>query len=320
MAERNGRHDDRDAARLLEHAVDVGRTGGAERAGGATPARAPQGPLQWAAAEFERVQAARIATGEQLRAVLQGRAVGWGVVTEPLAAPGPLDPDTPADGTAPDVEALLRAIRQGHDRGPVPLLGAAYQRYAREERELRGALATILETHPAWAWLGRVRGIGPTLAARLLSRLRIERAPTPSAFWRYCGLGTDVVATPDAAGTDGTPGTVRVAQPRLRRGEAATYNPAAKVVCYLIGLSLMRQGGAYKAYYRERRAGLEVTRADWTAARRHLGALRSTEKLLLVHLWTAWRAALGLPLLGPYTRPGHRLTRVLEPSDMLDDP
>ena len=271
----------------------------------------PRGPLQWATAEFERVQAARIATGEQLRAVLQGRAAGWTVVTADGA-----DARLPAGAAPREVDALLRAIQRGPDAGPVPLLGAAYQRHAREERELRATFATLLESHPAWGWLRRVRGIGPTLAARLLARLRIERAPTPSAFWRYCGLGTDVVATPHA---DGTCGAARVAQPRLRRGEAATYSPAAKAVCYLIGLSLMRQGSAYKAYYHERRAGLEVTRPHWTAARRHLGGLRSTEKLLLVHLWTAWRAALGLPLIGPYTRTGHRPSRVLEPWDMLDD-
>jgi hypothetical protein len=190
------------------------------------------------------------------------------------------------------------------------MLGAPYQRYVREERELRAGFATLLEGHPAWDWLRQVRGIGPTLAARLLARLRIERAPTPSAFWRYCGLGTDAVTAVDAGGTRGA---TRVAQPRLRRGERSTYSPTAKAVCYLIGLSLMRQGSAYKAYYRERRAGLEVTRPDWTAARRHLGALRSTEKLLLAHLWVAWRAALGyrssVRTRAPAARPAACLSR-----------
>ena len=277
-------------------------------------ASAPRGPLQWAAAEFERVQAARIATGEQLRAVLQGRAVGWTLVP---AADGAADVGrhAPEGGETAPVDGILRAIGQGGTLGPVPMLGAAYQRYVREERELRAGFATLLEGHPAWDWLRQVRGIGPTLAARLLARLRIERAPTPSAFWRYCGLGTDAVTAVDAGGIRGA---TRVAQPRLRRGERSTYSPTAKAVCYLIGLSLMRQGSAYKAYYQERRARLEVTRPDWTAARRHLGALRSTEKLLLAHLWVAWRAALGLPLLGPYTRTGRPPGRVLEPRDMLD--
>ena len=301
-----------DAAGL---AVAPAPTAGPENA--RSGASAPRGPLQWAAAEFERVQAARIATGEQLRAVLQGRAVGWTLVPADNGAPDVGRPASAGGATGP-VDGLLRAIGRGSTLGPVPMLGAAYQRYVREERELRAGFATLLDGHPAWDWLRQVRGIGPTLAARLLARLRIERAPTPSAFWRYCGLGTDAVTTVDADGICGATRVARVAQPRLRRGERSTYSPTAKAVCYLIGLSLMRQGSGYKAYYQERRAGLEVTRPDWTAARRHLGALRSTEKLLLAHLWVTWRAALGLPLIGPYTRAGRPPKRVLEPWDMLD--
>lgn len=301
-------------AHAADPAVAQAPTSGAKAR---SDAGAPRGPLQWAAAEFERVQAARIATGEQLRAVLQGRAVGWTLIPADDGVPD-VGRGAPEGGETAPVDGILRAIGRGGTLGPVPMLGAAYQRYVREERELRAGFATLLEGHPAWDWLRQVRGIGPTLAARLLARLRIERAPTPSAFWRYCGLGTDAVATIDPGGTCGATRVARVAQPRLRRGERSTYSPSAKAVCYLIGLSLMRQGSAYKTYYRERRAGLEVTRPDWTAARRHLGALRSTEKLLLAHLWVAWRAALGLPLIGPYTRTGRPPSRVLAPRDMLD--
>lgn len=44
------------------------------------------------------------------------------------------------------------------------------------ERMLAREMARRVAEHPAWPWLERVRGVGPTLAARLLARLRIDRA------------------------------------------------------------------------------------------------------------------------------------------------
>jgi hypothetical protein len=268
--------------------------------------------LRWIAAAFETAQAHRLRTGEQIRGIAQGRD----------AAPAPL--------TAGALEALLSRIRAGTTSGPVPVLGEAYRRQWNEERDLLRLMSEQLARHPAWPWLERVRGMGPSLAARLLARLEIERAPTPSSFWSYCGLATVAaevfrcaecgyelslpsgrhVRMGHRAPVTGEPcsgalaaagaGVRRVAQPRPTRGESAPYDREAKKLCYLIGISFVRQGDAYKRYYDEQRARLDAAKPDWIPRRRHLTALRMTEKLFLAHLWLVWREALGLPITAPY--------------------
>ena len=41
-------------------------------------------------------------------------------------------------------------------------------------------MQALIARHPAWAWLRAVRGVGSVLAARLLARLDISRAPVAS--------------------------------------------------------------------------------------------------------------------------------------------
>ena len=273
--------------------------------------------LRWIASAFDSAQQLRIKTGEQLRAVLQGRDRKW-VVGSPIID----DPDE-----------LLGRIRGGGTLGPVPLLGAAYQRYWKDEREMQRLMSEHVAAHPAWPWLSRVRGIGPSLAARLLSRLDVERAPTPSSFWSYCGLATVTAevhrcdlcghrvtlaagrrvraphrspSTSEPCGGALVPDTtddaaqVRVAQPRPSRGESAPYDRTAKQLCYLVGVSFLRTGGAYKAHYGDQRTRLDERKPDWTPRRKHLTAMRMTEKLFLAHLWIVWRESVGLPVTTPY--------------------
>lgn len=279
---------------------------------GVSPLRDTQ-DLRWIAGAFESAQAQRLRTGEQIRTLVQSGAM---------------------NGMAPrgvnEIEALLARIRSSGAPAPLASLGDAYRRQWNEERDLLRLLSERIARHPAWPWLERVRGIGPSLAARLLARLEIERAPTPSSFWSYCGLATVAaqlyrcqqcefelslaagrhVRAGHRAPISGQPcggtlvpageGSRRVAQPRPTRGESAPYDREAKKLCYLIGISFVRQGDAYKRYYNEQRARLDVAKPEWIPRRRHLTALRMTEKLFLAHLWLVWREQLGLPITAPY--------------------
>lgn len=261
--------------------------------------------LRWAAAGYENAQRDRVRYGEQLRAILQGRDAKWGCVA--------LD-DT-------EIARRLKEIR-ATGNGPVPVLGLLYARASEQEREMSRQMEALVEQHPAWPWLEDVKGIGTTLAARLLSRLDIARAPAPSSFWAYCGLatipaeefrcaecghgafaapGTRLVKQHLMRGTGqrcagamqpiGTTPLVRVAQPRPRRGEQARYDLEAKTICYLIGVSFVRCGGAYREVYDERKAHLAAGHPDWPPKRVHLAAVRATVKRFLAELWVAWHEA-----------------------------
>ena len=290
--------------------------------------------LRWIADAYEQAQRVRVETGERIRAILQGRDERGDVVGVT---------SSPAD--------VLTAIRRGDIDGPVPLLGRTYRRHADEERELRRAMVTALTAHPAWPWLARVKGIGATLAAKLLARLDVTRAPSPSSFWSYCGLATvpgieyrcqtcglraSFPTRYRVKGTHMRPDTkspctgsldphrgpetgVRVAQPRPAAGEKASYDQYAKKVCYLIGVSFLRSGSAYERYYREQRARMERERPGWTSGRMHFAALRKTEKLFLAQLWAVWREAVGMPTTSPYAQGVLGRPDYIPPSSMVED-
>jgi hypothetical protein len=265
---------------------------------------------------FDDAQARRIAFGEKIRAVLQGRDPKWGWADLPDC----------------DADVCLKMIRDGTLKKPVPVLGAAYVKAADDESDYRDQIERVIPTHPAWYWLKAVRGAGSLLSGRLLARLDLAKAATPSAFWSYCGLATVpgagyeckvcglAVAYPLGYAPTGShqrlhskgrcPGqlellhgkNVRVAPRAPRRGQSARYDRSAKKICYLLGVSFLRCRSPYANYYRDQRDRHALNHPDWTDQRQHLSALRKTEKLFLAHLWCVWREALGLPTIN-FIRP-----------------
>lgn len=222
-------------------------------------------PLRWAVGALESATARRRRVEERLRAAVTGADARW-----PTAAP--------LDG--PAARALLAHVRAGRTVGPVPVLGCFLRLRHLEEAEARARVAAAVALHPTWPWLSSLHGMGPVLAARLLARLDVTCAATPSAFVAHCGL----------APRRATPG----------RGAPPAYDRRAKVACHLIARSWLRNGGAYAEYYRAQRRRRDAQRPAWPPARRHLTALRAAEQAFLAHLWVAWREALGLPALAPY--------------------
>jgi len=262
---------------------------------------------------FEEAQRSRVAHGERLRAIFQGRTVGGGAER------------------AENADSLLKQIARGHSVGAPPVLERAYSRAASDEADASETLKEVIELHPAWPWLTSKKGVGHLLAARLLSRLDVTRANTPSAFWAYCGLATIPgvayrcgrccleVAYPVGyklhephyarAGARECAGhleqvadeaTTRVAPRRSTLGGRKSYDSHARKSCYLIGISLLRCGSDYRAFYDSERARLGSLRAGWTPKHSHLSALRRMEKAFLRDLWVAWRRALNMPVVPAY--------------------
>ena len=261
---------------------------------------------------YEDAQRSRIAHGERLRALFQGRSFdGLGVV-------------------AGDPDSLLRTIARGESVGAPRVLEKAYWRASEDESDAALALRTEIEAHPAWQWMSAQRGVGELLAARLLSRLDVTRARTPSAFWAYCGLATIPGAAYRCSRCElevGIPAGYKLGENHFTRGgsrqcsghlelitEAATrvaprrsvaggrntYDAHARKSCYLIGVSMLRCSSDYRAYYDAERERLARERGGWTPKRSHLAALRKMEKAFLRDLWVEWRKAENLPVVRPY--------------------
>ena len=262
---------------------------------------------------FEEAQRSRIAHGERLRAIIQGRTLSDLI------------------GNTKDADPLLKSIARGETAGAPRMLERAYSRATDDEACAEVALRESIERHPAWPWLTNIRGIGHLLAARLLSRLDVSRANTPSAFWAYCGLATIPgvtyrcwrcrleVAYPlgyERLGAhrarDGKRECsgelkavlemqpTRVAPRRSALGGRAGYDAQARISCYLIGISMLRCRSEYRIFYDSERAKLALSRPGWTGKRCHLAALRKMEKAFLRDLWLAWRSVVNLPVVPPY--------------------
>jgi hypothetical protein len=280
-------------------------------------------PLRFLADRYEQAQRVRIATGERIRALLQGRDP-WGQ-----------DVETREEREdSEEIKLRLIAVRSGAASLPEsPFLGQVYRRHWEEERQAFELMETSLESHPVWPRLKNVKGIGPTLACKLLARLDVRKAATPSSFWAYCGLTTvpGVIYRCDECGLSRTwpvgykvsgrhvrlgsqaqcKGTlqkvaegeeIRAAMPKSRRGERNAYDAYAKKVCYLIGCQFEKLGrrGPYGEFFRREKDKLSREKVGWTEGRIRFTAMRKTVKLFLSHLWEVWRAAEGLPTVPHY--------------------
>jgi hypothetical protein len=182
------------------------------------------------------------------------------------------------------------AVERGTDEPSVDAtyLSAASERLAdrlaESEDELVAEMRALVHQHPVWPWLSQVRGIGPTLGAKLVGLIgSVEVAPTVSALWRFAGYAV----------IDGE-------RERLKKGEKAHFNRRLKTACYLVATSFLRSSSPYRTVYDQARARYDVTHADWTDGHKHAAAMRKMVKLFLSHLWEEWRKAEGLPVRPPY--------------------
>jgi hypothetical protein len=92
----------------------------------------------------------------------------------------------------------IRAATQGEDTNqPHPIASFLSTRLADIEKELFNEMKDAVKDHPAWPWLSDIKGVGPTLATKVLGLiLDIERFPTVAKLWKFSGYGLNVSGEP----------------------------------------------------------------------------------------------------------------------------
>jgi len=175
------------------------------------------------------------------------------------------------------------------------------------EKELDEEMRTIMESHPAWGYLQRVKGVGLTLGAQLVSRIEdaerdrgIGDFATVSKLWRFCV---------------GAPINGKVERPE--KGKKLHYSARLKTILWKIGGSFLRCNSPYRRIYDEAKEYYQANR-DWTKLHIHNAALRKMEKIFLAHLWDQWRKALGLPTNPPYILDGRGHSVEYKVDDFLE--
>lgn len=152
------------------------------------------------------------------------------------------------------------------------------------EAEITADVARIVSGYPIYGELAALRGVGPTLAAKLIALIgAIDQFDTVSKLWRFAGYAV----------IDG--------QREYRTaGEEAHYSTRLKTAVYLVGTSFLRASSPYRAVYDRAKARYEETRPEWTPMHRHRAAMRKMVKLFLAHVWERWRTLEGLPIRRAY--------------------
>jgi hypothetical protein len=112
------------------------------------------------------------------------------------------------------------------------------------EKRIVSALDTYTDTIPHGRWLKANYGIGPVIAAGLVSHIDIEKAPTAGHIWRFAGLDPTV---------------------SWGKGEKRPWNADLKVLCWKAGQSFVKFSGQDKCFYGKifrARKDLEVSRNE----------------------------------------------------------
>ena len=112
----------------------------------------------------------------------------------------------------------------------------AVQSFLLDQLEAQGLrkVKRLVDKHPVWkGFLKPIKGIGPTLGGVVLSEIRVDRAPTVSALWSFCGLAV----------RDGE-------ADRKRKGQRASYNPWLKAkMLKVMGDCMIKASSQYRKFY-----------------------------------------------------------------------
>lgn len=219
-------------------------------------------------------------------------------------------------------------------------------RFQTIEDEIVEAFEEELELHPAWPWLGKVKGVSYILGAKLLGLTGdISKSPTISSLWRFAGMGLGQYYV-DGEGkvicpTEGWQWIVKSngqkekvwitakqpadAQIEWRRdrpikGWCLPYNKRLKTACHLVATSMLRAQSPYTAIYYEAKNRYSQKRLDWTPKQRDYAGRRKMIKVFLSHLWLKWREAVGLPISKPYIVEESGCHHYYKPKDFVPEP
>lgn len=214
------------------------------------------------------------------------------------------------------------------------------------EGVLEQSITDILNTHPAWPWLKRVKGIGPRLGGKLLGVIGdISTYDTPSKLWRAMGYGLSEYWVDQKTGRVLAPvvgskwekkdgelvrvkvqiekpspnAVIKTMRDRPVKGFLTPYSKTAKSTCYLVGISFLKTGSPYARIFYASKDYYLKNRPDWTPDHIRLAAVRRMVKIFLVHLWYEWRKAEGLPTRLPYVHEKLGHTTLYKPEDFVKE-
>jgi hypothetical protein len=195
-----------------------------------------------------------------------------------------------------------------------------------QERQQFRFLGEALEDVPIYtAWLADQRGIGPALAAVLVTWFDIRKAEYPSQFWAFAGL--DVAE--DGFARSRRKEHLIEREYEDKNGEiktklSTTFDPWLQSrLLGVLNVSLLRAASPYRKYYDQYKHRMETDPARakgtlldkkkmyaagqideakhlWHPLRIHRASMRYMVKMFIADFWHQWRLVEGLPVVPTY--------------------
>lgn len=202
------------------------------------------------------------------------------------------------------------------------------------EKEMLKDITDHLKTLPFYTQVlsdkERYRGLGPTMAAVILSEFEIQRQDNPAKMWSFAGLSVDaakrckachIFVVPTETGwahqkinwknKEKAPKCKEAltandiynsgAAPRPTPGEKLRYNAFLKSkLLGVLGSVLLQTKSPWRKFYYDYKA--RKTEQSWgiSDGHRHNAAIRYMVKMLLQDIWREWRRYENLPIRPSY--------------------
>lgn len=210
------------------------------------------------------------------------------------------------------------------DKNSIPILREVKDDAMRMEKKLLKAIEAELKEFDVWNYFFKgVKGVGPMMAAVMISEYDIHIASTVSKMWQYTGLNPGMVRGKKRKekkdGFDIIVTDVMVKGDKLTPGFVAPFNKWLRTkMCGVLASSFLKSASSYSEIYYNEKARLEnservceATEKMWneeSKGHRHNAAIRKMIKIFLQDLYQAWRTLESLPVRKPYQEEylGHR--------------
>ena len=188
----------------------------------------------------------------------------------------------------------LGAVERGDDTASeqqISILKRYEERFALLESELDDDIRGMVDGLPIYQAMKQVKGVGPSLSARMLAMIDIREADTVSALWRYAGYGC-----------------INGERERPVKGETLHYNTRLKATLYVVATSFLKCSSPYRRVYDSAKEYYQANRSDWSKGHIHAASMRKMIKMFLSHFWMVYRELEGLPVRDLYVEEhlGHK--------------
>ena len=237
------------------------------------------------------------------------------------------EPSQPEDALDADSKRLLKSLRESYKKitdGVATMTPrrfkedglisdfsefALVQQYDRlvtnEDEALKQLKYAVRDFDIYRNFLEDVKGVGPTMAAVIISGFDIHKAEYPSSLWAYAGLDVVKGAGRSRKKEHLVEQTYTDAEGKEQKKMGISFNPFLKTkLIGVLGSSFVKTNGKYREIYDNYKHRISNMPAHAEKSKGHINnmAIRYTVKLFLVDLYYNWRKLEGLPVAAEYSK------------------